>query len=170
MKNRIFSRNFLWIVAFVLLAALALFWKPLIVHEPKPNDAPSFPQATLTIQRADGHSFPFTIEVATTREQEKYGLMFRHALPQASGMIFLYNSDQVIHMWMKNTYIPLDMLFVRHDGTIARIVTHTKPFDLTPISSGEPVRAVIEMNAGVVDQLHLGSGDKVIFPGISDQL
>lgn len=149
----------------VFVFAGAVFLWPVLVGGPAPENAPVFPRSSLTFVRADGHSFPLAIEIATTPEQQHYGLMFRRSLPRDSGMLFTQESDRPISMWMKNTYIPLDMLFVRHDGTIAKIVTHAEPFNLTPISSDVPVSGVIEINAGEADRLGLKTGDKVLFPG-----
>jgi hypothetical protein len=122
----------------------------------------------MTIRRSDGQSFPFIIEIAETPEQQRYGLMFRRALPQDAGMLFISDPDRPVSMWMKNTYIPLDMLFIRHDGTIVKIITHAEPFDLTPLSSGEPVRGVIEINAGEAERRGLKIGDKIVSSAFSE--
>jgi uncharacterized membrane protein (UPF0127 family) len=132
-----------------------------------PADAPVFPHDHLIIARADGKQFPFAIEVATTPAQHEYGLMHRHALAADAGMIFLYDPPDTVSMWMKDTPLPLDMLFVRADGTIEKIATHAVPFDVTPIEADEPVRAVIELNAGTADRLGLKTGDKVVYAGFS---
>jgi uncharacterized membrane protein (UPF0127 family) len=160
-KNDIVTRV-LAIIAVTLLFFLAvLLWGNF--HDPKPDDAPNFRRVGLSIKRADGAYFSYSVELAVTKEQEMYGLMFRHDLKPDTGMIFIYQPDQVVSMWMKNTYIPLDMLYVRADGTIVKIVTHAQPLDLTPLSSGEPVRAVIEINAGEVEKHSFKTGDKVLF-------
>ena len=101
------------------------------------------------------------VEVARTPEQRATGLMNRKMLPDRQGMLFDFGSDQPVYMWMKNTYIPLDMLFIRADGTIARIEENTTPFSERTISSGEPVRAVIEIGGGEARKLGISSGDKV---------
>lgn len=131
------------------------------------TDGPTFPHDHLTIERTDGQQFPFDIEVATTPEQESYGLMHRHALAADAGMLFIYDPPDDISMWMKDTSLPLDMLFVRADGIIVKIVTNTVPFDVTPIPADEPVRGVIELNAGTATSLGLKTGDKLIYPGFS---
>ncbi len=101
------------------------------------------------------------VEVARTQDQRATGLMNRKVLPERQGMLFDFGSDQPVYMWMKNTYIPLDMLFIRADGTIARIEENTTPFSERTISSGEPVRAVIEIGGGEARKLGIARGDKV---------
>ena len=167
MKNKGFFQVFAGL-AIMLVLLLGYYLWPLIAFNPEPRDAPSFEKGTLILKRSDGKSFSYAIEIAKTEQQEMYGLMFRHSLAADAGMIFVYPTDEYISMWMKNTYIPLDMLFVRHDGIIVTITTHAKPLDLTPLSSGEPVRAVIELNAGDVEKNGFKTGDKVLFPGLSD--
>ena len=105
-----------------------------------------------------------TVEVAATDQERSTGLMFRKSLGDKEGMIFVYPDDELITMWMKNTYIPLDMIFVRADGTIQRIAQDTEPFSEQTISSGDKVRAVIEVKAGSAKRLGLKSGDKVEYP------
>lgn len=104
------------------------------------------------------------VEVAQTDEERTKGLMFRKSLPDHHGMLFDFKTDQPVYMWMKNTYIPLDMLFIRSDGTIARIAAHTTPLSTETIPSGEPVRAVIEIAGGAAKQLGIAPGDRVAHP------
>jgi len=85
------------------------------------------------------------VEVARSEAQRTTGLMYRKELPERQGMLFDFHTDQPVAMWMKNTFIPLDMLFIRANGTIARIETMTTPFSERTIASGEPVRAVLEL-------------------------
>jgi len=127
----------------------------------------SFPHATLVIEPADGKPFSFDIELATTTEQHARGLMFRRTMPRDAGMLFLFEPDQPVDFWMKNTFIPLDMLFVRADGVIIKVVTHAEPFSTAMISSNEPVRGVIEINAGEADRRGIRTGDKVIYPAFA---
>src|SRR5580704_15354318 len=136
-----------WLTLLVLAAVILFFWRE-VAGEQNAADAPSFPRASMTVQRADGKKFSFDIEVATTPEQETYGLMFRRSLPRDAGMLFLWPEDRMVIMWMKNTFISLDMLYVGSDGVITKIITNAEPLSLTPLSSDAPVRAVIEINAG----------------------
>ncbi|MGQ3675487.1 DUF192 domain-containing protein [Xanthobacter sp. TB0139] len=104
------------------------------------------------------------MEVARTDEERTRGLMYRKSLPERHGMMFDFGYDQPIYMWMKNTYIPLDMLFIRSDGTIARIEEMTTPFSTRTISSGAPARVVIELAGGSSRRLGIAAGDKVAHP------
>ena len=104
----------------------------------------------LTIHSSNG-DHRFTVQVAATDEQQQHGLMFVRSLPGDQGMIFPYDPPQNVAFWMKNTLIPLDMIFIRADGTIARIVT-AKPLDETSVPAGEPVAAVLELRGfGALD-------------------
>jgi uncharacterized membrane protein (UPF0127 family) len=146
------------------LVALALYvFNPSFAQQ-STQPAPVFSHAALSIRRADGTRVPFDVELALTPEQAEYGLMYRRALPENAGMLFLWTQDQPVGMWMKNTYIPLEMLCVKGDGTIVKIA-HAVPFDLTPIFSPEPVRGVIEINGGTAARQGLKTGDKVLYPG-----
>ena len=101
------------------------------------------------------------VEVARTPKQRETGLMYRKSMPERQGMLFDFETTQPVYMWMKNTFIPLDMLFIRTDGTIARIEAMTTPFSERTISSGEPVRAVLELNGGAAQRLGIAPGDRV---------
>lgn len=101
------------------------------------------------------------VEMARTEQQRTTGLMYRKELPERQGMLFDFGADQMVYMWMKNTYIPLDMLFIRADGSIARIAAMTTPMSEATISSGEPVRAVLEIPGGAAKRLGIAVGDKV---------
>lgn len=116
----------------------------------------------LTIRSATG-KHRFTVEVARTPEQQQTGLMFRRELGANRGMIFPYDPPILVDFWMKNTLIPLDMLFIRADGTIARIATAT-PLSLEGVPSGEPVAAVLELRGGRAAQLGIREGDRVSWP------
>ncbi|MFY9287037.1 MAG: DUF192 domain-containing protein [Alphaproteobacteria bacterium] len=152
------------LVVIVVAICLSLYEPPL-----NPESVPSFTQSSLAIQKSGKGKqlIPYAVEVATTPEQHAYGVMYRQTLPADTGMIFIYEPDQKVSMWMKNTYIPLDLLFVRHDGVIVKITTNTTPHDLTPLASDEPIRAVIEVNAGDVEKHGFKTGDKVLFSAFS---
>jgi len=106
----------------------------------------------------------FVVEVAETDDQRQQGLMFRERMHPNAGMLFDYGTPQVVQMWMKNTYIPLDMIFIDSTGVIQHIVERTVPHSLQAISSQKRVRGVLEVNAGTVLRLGLRVGDKVIHP------
>jgi uncharacterized membrane protein (UPF0127 family) len=114
-------------------------------------------EVPLTI-RTKSATHQFTVEVAATPEQQEIGLMFRRSVAADHGMIFPYNPPQNVSFWMKNTLIPLDIIFIRTDGTIVR-VTHAKALDLTPLPSLEPVAAVLEIRAGRAAELGIKEGD-----------
>jgi uncharacterized membrane protein (UPF0127 family) len=116
-------------------------------------------EVPLTIRTATAAHL-FTVAVAGTPEQQERGLMFVRSLGADQGMIFPYDPPQNVAFWMRNTLIPLDMVFIREDGTIARIVT-AKALDETPISAGEPVAAVLELRGGRAAELGIGEGDRV---------
>jgi uncharacterized membrane protein (UPF0127 family) len=113
----------------------------------------------LTI-RSSNAEHAFTVQVAATPEQQEHGLMFYRSLAGDEGMIFPYDPPQDVAFWMKNTLIPLDMIFIRADGSIARIVT-AKPLDLTPVPGGEPIAAVLEIRGGRAAELGIREGDLV---------
>lgn len=103
----------------------------------------------------------FTVELANTPATRAQGLMYRRSMPEDHGMLFDFGRVEMVTMWMRNTYIPLDMLFIRADGTIARIARNTEPLSERRISSGEPVLGVLEINAGLSSRLGIDVGDRV---------
>ncbi len=127
------------------------------------SDSPRFDLDLLTIMRADGGELSLKVEVAVSPEQKQYGLMNRHQIDDDAGMIFVWDDDRMVSMWMKNTYVPLDMLFVRNDGAIVKIITNAEPLNLTNLSSGQTVRAVVELKAGAVQRYGIKQGDKIIY-------
>lgn len=118
----------------------------------------------LTIKSANG-VHKFTVQVAASLEEQELGLMYRRDLPPNEGMIFLYSPPQPVAFWMKNTLIPLDMLFIRTDGTIARVTT-AAPLDQTPVPSGEPVSTVLEIAGGRAAELGIREGDVATWPPV----
>ena len=100
-------------------------------------------------------------EIAETEDTRARGLMFRHIMPKDQAMLFDFGKPRPASMWMKNTYISLDMLFVREDGTIAAIAENTEPLSLQTISVDEPVRGVVELAAGTAKRLGIQRNDKV---------
>lgn len=118
----------------------------------------------LTIASASA-AHKFEVEVARTPEQQSRGLMFRKTIAPDGGMIFPFSPPREASFWMKNTVAPLDMIFIRADGSIARIAADTIPYSLAPVNSGEPVAAVLEIAGGRAAQLGIAEGDKVSWPG-----
>lgn len=102
--------------------------------------------------------------LAETPAQQRRGLMHVRELPDGRGMLFVYGREQETSMWMKNTHVSLDMLFIRADGSIASIATDTEPLSLKTIPSGEPVSRVLELKAGSVKRWGLEPGDRLLSP------
>lgn len=115
-----------------------------------------------TLVTAAGQRYEFTIEVAESEQDKATGLMFRTSIGEREGMLFPYGEPREITMWMKNTYIPLDMVFIKADGTIHRIEARTEPFSEKVIASRGNVTAVLEIAGGLAEKLGLKSGDKVV--------
>lgn len=109
----------------------------------------------------DGDAWMFTVEIADTDELRQRGLMFRQRLAEDRGMLFDFGEPRPVAMWMKNTLIPLDMLFIRKDGTIAYIAENTTPGSLDAIGVTEPVLAVLELAGGVAAKHGIRAGDTV---------
>ena len=120
-------------------------------------------QVPLTIS-GKGEPRRFMVEVAATPADQERGLMFRQLLAPDSGMIFPMPRPEVATFWMKNTLIPLDLIFIRADGKIANIVADATPMSLAMISASEPVTAVLEIAGGRAAALDIRPGDKVRWP------
>ncbi|MCC6914506.1 MAG: DUF192 domain-containing protein [Rhodospirillaceae bacterium] len=126
-------------------------------HEPlDPKKAQSLPEAPLTIA---GHSF--TVELADDDQEREIGLMHRGRMADDHGMLFDFMTPRRVGFWMRNTFIPLDMLFVKSDGEIVAIMENIRPHVETPVGPDRPVRAVLELNGGIVKKLGLKVGDVV---------
>jgi uncharacterized protein len=106
----------------------------------------------------------FSVEMATTEEEKTQGLMYRKELPDGKGMLFDFSPEQQISMWMKNTYISLDMIFIRADGRILRIAENTEPLSTKIISSGGLAKGVLEVIAGTAQKYGIQPGDRVAHP------
>lgn len=117
-------------------------------------------QVPLTIT-SNGKSYRFTVEVAGTEEEQAKGLMFRNELAPDRGMVFPFDPPRDASFWMRNTLIPLDMIFVRADGSIANIAANTVPYSEEPVPSDGPVKAVLEIAGGRSAELGIKPGDKV---------
>lgn len=131
-----------------------------------PSGPPTVP---VTVEGA-GRRHVFRAEVADTAEEQAQGLMFRTNLPDDFAMLFApyppTGAPREASFWMKNTPSPLDILFIRADGTVARIAENTVPMSEAPVTSGEPVAAVLEVRGGRTAELGIGEGDRVRWPAI----
>ena len=103
----------------------------------------------------------FSVEMATTEQEKETGLMYRKELADGKGMLFDFSPEREVTMWMKNTYVSLDMIFIRSDGRILRIAENTEPLSTKIISSGGPARAVLEVPAGTAQKYGIRPGDRV---------
>ena len=122
------------------------------------------PLAPLEI-RSDGKVHRFTVELARTPDEQAYGLMHRTKLGPDEGMLFPFPQPRPASFWMKNTLIPLDMIFIRADGSIARIAANTTPHSLESVGVGEPVAAVLELRGGRAAELDIDEDARVSWPG-----
>lgn len=122
---------------------------------------PTLPTLPLTISTADGKLHHFSVEVARTPREQEVGLMFRRSVSTDGGMLFVWARPQVSQMWMENTLVPLDMVFIGEDGTIGSIAENTVPQSLAIISSSGPAIATLELQGGLTAKLNITVGDKV---------
>ena len=146
------------------LAAIGPISSPLASPAVAEEQAPQAQLERLEIVTATG-AHAFDVEVARTDGERARGLMFRRSLPQDHGMLFLFESERPIAMWMKNTYISLDMVFVSRNGRVTSIAHGSVPLSETVIPSGGPVYAVVELAGGAADAIGLSVGDRVRHPG-----
>lgn len=114
--------------------------------------------------RWDGGRESFAVEVADDAEERAQGLMFRSAMSPASGMLFVYDGPRRVQFWMKNTLIPLDMLFVDDAGCVVKVHEQARPHSLDAIESGQPVVLVVELQGGAAHSLGIAAGDRVARP------
>lgn len=133
---------------------------------------PSTPAAAQTVEalaiESASERFEFEVEVARTPAERSRGLMYRRELADDRGMLFDFGVTAPTSMWMRNTYIPLDMLFIGADGRISKVAAETEPLSEEPVESDGPVRAVLELRGGIADELGIRPGDRVIHTMFSD--
>ncbi len=120
-----------------------------------------FTSEPLSIQTADGKTHHFIVELATTNRQREQGLMFRKSMAPENGMLFDFGTDREVTMWMRNTLIPLDMVFISKAGKVTHVSANAVPHSEDIISSRGPVRYVLELNGGVAKTLGIAKGDTV---------
>ena len=121
---------------------------------------------TVVVIHSSNGSHAFNVELADTPDTRARGLMFRQELAPDAGMLFDYGAEQMASFWMENTYIPLDMVFIKADGRIESIHLNARPLDRTPSRSAEPVRFVLEVIGGRTAELGIAPGDRVDHPRI----
>lgn len=157
------------LISRAVITVLVLFFCSVKLHaEPSPDPNSVFPVETLEIITSNG-SFKFSVEIADDAAERSRGLMFRETMLPTHGMLFDFGETSPVMMWMKNTPLSLDMIFIKENGQVARIASNTVPFSQTIVSSGEPVSHVLELNAGIAKQIGLKLDDKVMHPFFNNQ-
>jgi uncharacterized membrane protein (UPF0127 family) len=136
---------------------------PAVTLAQQPEERPQFGRDRLVIETLEGERFGFLVELALTPRQQAYGLMFQRGLRPDEGMLFLMEPPRRASFWMKNTFIPLDMLFIAEDGEVLQIAERVPPRTLESVVSDEEVRAVLEINGGMSEQLGITPGARVLY-------
>ncbi len=145
-----------------LLALLAVVPVIALAQAPEPTGPqPELPKEKLVIVDRDGVQHMFNVEMALTMKQQVVGEMFRTQIPPDGGMLFDWKVPRESQMWMRNTLIPLDMVFINADGTIRSIAENAVPQSLAIVASHGPVRATLEVAGGTAARLNLRVGDHV---------
>ena len=159
----------------IVLSASALFTSFVACSEPEEIVSVGvasldsvFDQGTLMIESDDGAQYKLDIYLAVNVDQQRRGLMFVRKMPASTGMLFVYEDSDMHSLWMKNTYIPLDMVFARADGTVSSVIHDTQPLSLTSQSSIEPVNYVLELNAGTARRLNIGRKSRFTWEPAND--
>ena len=149
-----------------LAAITILAWSTTIQSDELPDFEDTFEKDVLIVEAADQGCFKFDVFIAATNAQQQRGLMFVRDMPAMTGMLFIYRRASVRGIWMKNTYIPLDILFARGDGTVTSIVANAEPLSLTSMSSSEPINFVLELNAGTAERLGIKVGSRFVVDSV----
>lgn len=150
-----------WLALAACMAAVSV---PVMAAEEtgEPTHAqPALPAVSLTITSADGVKHTFTVEKAMTPREQQVGEMFRPSVPADGGMIFVWPYPRQSDMWMQHTQAPLDIVFIGADNRVSSIVENAVPLSLARISSHGPVRATLELQAGITEKLGIVVGDRV---------
>ncbi len=151
-----FSKQLKFTLSRLLLLCLLIIVSASITH------ANNERLTSLTILSESNIEHKFQVELAISQVEKNKGLMFRQELPRNQGMLFLYDTPKVVEMWMKNTYIPLDIIFIDDKGKIINIAKNTQPHSLKVVASHAPAIAALELNAGTTNELSIKMGDKVL--------
>ena len=153
------------LIALSIFAIAACSPQPAVEAGTVPELDGIFEFSSLEVVNDRGETLQFDVYLATTPELQRRGLMYVRELPARTGMLFVYDRDAYHSMWMKNTYIPLDMIFFRSDGTVSSVIADTVPQTLESQAAKEPVRYVLELNAGTARRLSIGSQSRLLWPG-----
>jgi uncharacterized membrane protein (UPF0127 family) len=149
------------ILASLLLASCSP--QPAVTGGTVPDLDGVFEFSSLDVVNDAGETLSFDVYLAVNPEQRRRGLMYVREMPATTGMLFVYDDDGYHSMWMKNTFIPLDMVFARSDGTVSSVISDTVPQTLNSNVSIEPVRYVLELNAGTARRLAIGKRSRLLW-------
>ena len=130
----------------------------------------AWPQGVVVLDTAGGREVRVQVELALTPEEKTRGLMHREHLAEGHGMLFVFPNEEVRTFWMKNTLVPLDMIFIRADGRVAGVVHSAEPLTTTPRTVGRPSKYVLEVPGGYARAMGIDEGARVRFEGISSEL
>jgi uncharacterized membrane protein (UPF0127 family) len=145
----------------VKLTLLFLLLIPLTACGSEGDESRGLPTQSVQIETQGGTVHNFEVELALTPEEMAVGLMFREEMDDNKGMLFFFGRERELSFWMKNTLIPLDMIFIKADGTIHHIHENAQPHDLTSVQSQGLAISVLEINAGLSRKLGVSAGDKI---------
>ena len=155
------------LAVFLVLGLLSAGWPGSARAQIGPlEDLENFPSADLTISDGKKFKLVFKVWLADTPQRQAQGLMFVRSLPDLRGMLFAYPQSRTLSMWMKNTYIPLDMVFIDEHGRISQVIEQTTPFSLATISSKDPALAVLEIAGGEAKRLGIKPGQRAVHPAL----
>ncbi|MBI1272754.1 MAG: DUF192 domain-containing protein [Alphaproteobacteria bacterium] len=163
-------RGNLWVYLLmlgVLFAAVFLYANSPHISPDSNTPRPDFKHTAIELRTAAGTSHRFDVEVARNQSEQSYGLMYVKDMPDDAGMLFLFPEPNRLTFWMKNTYIPLDILFLDSEGRIINIAENTQPLSTDMITSASPGKGVLELKGGTAAKLGLRPGDRVIHPSLS---
>ncbi len=164
--KKVFEKTGLFIIPLLFLTtALFLLASGDCKNAPQ-ESAPQENTPAVVLENKEGDKWEVKVEIARTEREKQKGLMFREDLAEDRGMLFVYDDAEVRSFWMKNTYIPLDMIFIGPGKRIAGIVKNATPETRTPRKVNKPSQWVLEVNGGQADKHGLGPGDRVYFKGM----
>jgi uncharacterized protein len=161
-KDRRWPHSWCAIFAAALIICAGAGSRQAAAAEPAVEPLTRFPQSLLSIRTAAGTLHHFTVWVADREPRREQGLMFVQKLDEHQGMLFIFPHVQPVAFWMKNTYIPLDMIFIDADGRIAGVIANATPLSLEPMPGPRPVKAVLELAAGTAERLSIRADDRVV--------
>lgn len=156
------SRKTSWVISMLMVTGCLLTANPALPESTAPEPLSAFPQSLLAIKSSAGKVINFKIWTADTRQREEQGLMFIHELDEHAGMLFMFPENKRVTMWMKNTYISLDLLFLNAQGKIDYIAASATPLSPAIIGPPTPEYAVLELKGGACERLGIKVGDVVL--------